>query len=179
MRYRRDRSAGVIVFRRADGRCRFLLILSRLTKRPLWEFPKGGMAAGESPLEAALRELEEETGLGRGAVRLVEGFEAHEDYRFTIGTGPDRVLVRKEVTYFLAEAHTEEVRLSQEEAKSHAWLELEEARRRLRYAARRRMLDSAARAAGCEAPPPKPAAPQSEMASRSRQARRRSGRAST
>lgn len=174
MRYRRDRSAGVIVFRRADGRCRFLLILSRLTKRPLWEFPKGGVDADETPLEAALRELEEETGLGRTEVRLVEGYEAREEYRFTIGEGPDRTLVRKEVTYFLAEALTDTVRLSPKEARSHAWLELEQARQRLRYAARKRMLDGAARAAGCAAAA---AEPQSEMASRKRQARRRSGSA--
>jgi len=174
MRYRRDRSAGVIVFRRTDSGCRFLLILSRLTKRPLWEFPKGGVDADETPLEAALRELEEETGLGSSAIRLVDGYEAHEEYRFTIGSGPDRMLVRKEVTYYLAEALTDAVRLSTNEARSHAWLELEEAQRRLRYAARKRMLADAARAAGCVA---RPAEAQSEMASRKRQARRRSGRA--
>jgi len=174
MRYRRDRSAGVIVFRRTDSGCRFLLILSRLTKRPLWEFPKGGVDADETPREAALRELEEETGLGASAIRLVDGYEAHEEYRFTIGSGPDRMLVRKEVTYYLAEALTDVVRLSTNEARSHAWLELEEAQRRLRYAARKRMLADAARAAGCVTPPAKA---QSEMASRKRQARRRSGRA--
>ncbi len=173
MRYRRDRSAGVIVFRRADSGCRFLLILSRLTKRPLWEFPKGGVDADETPLEAALRELEEETGLGASEIRLVDGYEAREEYRFTIGTGPDRMLVRKEVTYYLAEALTDVVRLATKEARSHAWLELEEARRRLRYAARKRMLEGAARAAGCVAA----AEAQSEMASRKRQARSRSGSA--
>lgn len=173
MRYRRDRSAGVIVFRRAEGRCRFLLILSRQTKRPLWEFPKGGVDADETPLEAALRELEEETGLSRAMIRLVDGFETREEYRFTIGTGADRTLVRKEVTYYLAEALTDAVRLAAKEARSYAWLEQDEARQRLRYAARRRMLDGAARAAGCTAP----ARAQSEMASRKRHARRRSGRA--
>jgi len=169
----------VIVFRRTDSGCRFLLILSRLTKRPLWEFPKGGVDADETPLEAALRELEEETGLGGAEIRLVDGYEAREEYRFTIGSGPDRMLVRKEVTYYLAEALTDVVRLSTEEARSYAWLELGEAQRRLRYAARKRILEGAARAAGCL-----PAAEeagsdeaQSDSASRRRQARSPSGRA--
>src|SRR5690606_41561800 len=112
MRYRRDRSAGVIVFRRADSGCRFLLILSRLTKRPLWEFPKGGVDADETPLEAALRELEEGTRLGAADIRLVDGYEAREEYGFSIGTGSDRMLVSKEVTYYLAEELTDVVRLA-------------------------------------------------------------------
>lgn len=150
MRSKRDDAAGVIVFHRdPDEGCRFLLLLSRLTKRPLWEFPKGGIDAGESPFDAALRELEEETGLAADDVRVVPGFERTEQYRFTVGRRGDRTLVRKRVTYFLAEARHRAVRLSPEEASEHAWLGLTEARRRLRYRERRRMLDAAARAAGC------------------------------
>ena len=149
MRYRRDVSAGVIVFHRDPDGCRFLLLLSKLTKRPLWEFPKGGVDEGETLIQAALRELEEETGLRADQVRIVEGFEHKEDYRFTSGKEDDRVFVRKAVTYFLAEASHTEIRLSAHEASEFAWLSLTEARVKLRYAARRRMLDEAARAAGC------------------------------
>lgn len=149
MRYRRDRSAGVIVFHREDSGCRFLLLLSRLTKRPLWEFPKGGVDEGETLGETALRELQEETGLAAGHIRLISGFERREDYRFTSGKGDARTLIRKEVTYFLAEALSTEVRLSAHEASQFAWLPLEQALRRIRYKARREMLREAARAAGC------------------------------
>src|SRR4051812_42639394 len=72
MRYRRDVSAGIIVFHRSPEGCRFLLLLSRLTKRPLWEFPKGGVDEGETVLQAALRELQEETGLEPGDVSMCE-----------------------------------------------------------------------------------------------------------
>lgn len=149
MRYRRDVSAGVIVFHRGTDGCRFLLLLSKLTKRPLWEFPKGGVDEGETLLEAALRELEEETGLTREQVRIVEGFEHKEDYRFTSGKESDRVFVRKAVTYFLGEALHTDIRLSAHEASEFAWLNYDQTRVKLRYAARRRMLDEAARAAGC------------------------------
>jgi 8-oxo-dGTP pyrophosphatase MutT (NUDIX family) len=149
MRYRRDVSAGVIVFHRGSDGCRFLLLLSKLTKRPLWEFPKGGVDEGETLIQAALRELEEETGLSQAQVRIVEGFEHKEDYRFTSGMEEERVFVRKAVTYFLAEAAHTEIRLSAHEASEFAWLSFDETRVKLRYAARRRMLDAAARAAGC------------------------------
>lgn len=152
MRYRRDVSAGVIVFHRGEDGCRFLLLLSKLTKRPLWEFPKGGVDEGETLLQAALRELQEETGLAPDEVRIVEGFEHKEDYRFTSGKEEDRVFVRKAVTYFLAEALRTDVRLSAHEASEFAWLTYEQTRAKLRYAARRRMLELAATAAGCLTP---------------------------
>lgn len=149
MRYRRDTSAGVIVFHRVGRRCRFLLLLSRLTKRPLWEFPKGGIDKGETALDAALRELEEETGLSPEDVTLVPGFEHTERYRFTLSQGDERTIVQKQVTYFLAEARRRRVRLSAKEAHKHAWLDLEDAMKRVRYPARRRILQAAAHAARC------------------------------
>ncbi len=152
MRHKRDKAAGVIVFRRSDAGCLFLVVLSRLTKRPLWEFPKGGVDEGESLLEAALRELREETGLHGDAVRLVPGFERSERYRFSVGQGARRTLIRKSVTYFLAEAMKEEVRISPKEAHEYAWVDVDEAYRRIRYKERRKILIAAAEAAGC--PPP-------------------------
>ena len=150
MRFRRDVSAGVIVFHRSDDGCRFLLILSRLTRRPLWEFPKGGVDRGESRRAAALRELREETGLDEGDIRMVDEFEHTEHYRFSTLVGEQRTLVRKEVTYFLAEASRTDVQLSEAEASEFAWLDLEAAKKRLRYSARRKMLDAASRASGCQ-----------------------------
>src|SRR5262245_22655115 len=139
----------MIIFHRSAGRCRFLLLLSRLTKRPLWEFPKGGVDGQETLLQTALRELEEEAGLRADQVRLVPGFEWSESYRFTSGREAERTLIHKKVTYYLAESSTVEVQLEPKEISEHAWLELEEALRRLKYKERRRMLREAAAAAGC------------------------------
>jgi bis(5'-nucleosidyl)-tetraphosphatase len=149
MRHQRHRSAGIIVFRRADAECLFLLILSRLTKRPLWEFPKGGVDEGETVMQAAMRELFEETGIHESEVALIPEFQRTEDYRFTSGRSDSRSLIHKQVTYFLAETTKSEIVLSAKESSEYAWLNLADAAKRLRYKERRQLLIDAATAAGC------------------------------
>ena len=60
-------SAGGLV---VDGDGRVLLIRARdLRNRPVWTLPKGAPGAGESSLEAAVREVREETGYRCEVVR--------------------------------------------------------------------------------------------------------------
>ena len=54
------RAAGAVVFRRSERGIRLLLL--RAYKN--WDFPKGLVEPGESELDAAKREVREETGLG-------------------------------------------------------------------------------------------------------------------
>jgi 8-oxo-dGTP pyrophosphatase MutT (NUDIX family) len=140
---------------------------------------------GETLEQAALRELREETGLAKGDVRFVKGFERSEDYRFTAGDGDNRTFIRKRVTYYLAEALRTEITISPDEASRFAWFTPTETRRRLRYKARRAMLDEALAAAACgvagdtsesgNGADPRPAS-QPETSSRRRDTRRSGGR---
>ena len=52
-------SAGVVVVRHTRVGWRYLLLRVYRT----WDFPKGGVEPGETPWQAAVREVEEETGL--------------------------------------------------------------------------------------------------------------------
>lgn len=131
-------SAGVIVFRDDSPRS-YLLMRSALTRRPVWEFPKGALEVGETEIEAAARELEEETGLGAGDYTLLDGFHEEEWYYFTRGAGEDIRLIRKRVGYFLAEWRSGEVQISRE-ASRHEWVDAETAMRMIRFPEKRRIL---------------------------------------
>lgn len=134
-------SAGVIVFRDDSPRS-YLLMRSALTRRPVWEFPKGGLESGESEVQAAERELREETGLGPGDYTLLDGFKEEERYYFTRGAGEDLCLIRKKVDYFLAEWQSGEVQLSRE-ASRYEWASAPEALRLLRFPEKKRILTAA------------------------------------
>lgn len=62
------RAGVVMVVRRDNGD---LLVFERADIRGAWQLPQGGIDLGEEPVEAAWRELNEETGLSRSHVRLV------------------------------------------------------------------------------------------------------------
>jgi 8-oxo-dGTP pyrophosphatase MutT (NUDIX family) len=64
-RTRIETSSGGVVFRRADDRDLFLLIRDPYGN---WGLPKGHLEGGETPVEAAVREVAEETGLAELAV---------------------------------------------------------------------------------------------------------------
>jgi 8-oxo-dGTP pyrophosphatase MutT (NUDIX family) len=65
-RAKEERSAGGVVYRMESGRALFLLIRDSYKN---WGFPKGHLEVDEAPELAALREVQEETGLDDLALR--------------------------------------------------------------------------------------------------------------
>ena len=57
-----------------DGKGRVLALRRRGVADEAWQMPQGGIDAGETPREAVLRELEEETGLRAADVAIVAEF---------------------------------------------------------------------------------------------------------
>lgn len=97
MTVRRQRlSAGVVVVRRAVEGWRFLL----LRAFNHWDFPKGMVEEGEEPLAAALREVEEESGIADLVFEWGEG---------STQTGP--YSRGKIAQYFIASTRTAAVEL--------------------------------------------------------------------
>jgi len=95
-----ERSAGVIPYRVTGDRGLVYLVLHSATvrnPRAKWEFPKGGMEAGETTRDTAAREFQEETGLFDWSFR--DGFERSLSYTY-IRRGRK---VMKTVTYYVTE----------------------------------------------------------------------------
>lgn len=143
MRRESHHSAGIVLYRQEEERT-FLLVRSALTRRPVWEFPKGAIEEGETELQAAERELREEAGLSIGDYEVLDGFRDVERYFFTRGTGSEQLFIRKQVTYFVARWISGEVHISPE-ATSFQWAARSMAERRLRFPEKRRILANAIR----------------------------------
>jgi tRNA nucleotidyltransferase (CCA-adding enzyme) len=135
-------AAGVVLFRNGGEARRYLLMRSALTRRPIWEFPKGGVEPGETESLAAVRELWEEAGIGESQISLFNGYREEERYVFTQGKGEERTLIVKKVIYFLAETEEERVVISRE-AEEYRWATYEEAMRLIRFPGKRYVLEVA------------------------------------
>jgi 8-oxo-dGTP pyrophosphatase MutT (NUDIX family) len=112
-----ERSYGIIPLQCQGGEWRVLLIQHHAGH---WSFPKGHLEQGELPLQAAERELLEETGLAVQSLLSVESFS--EKYKFS----RKGALVRKTAEYFPALV-TGVVLIQSSEIKNSQWLPLEKA----------------------------------------------------
>ncbi|MGQ0534555.1 MAG: bis(5'-nucleosyl)-tetraphosphatase [Methanobacteriota archaeon] len=131
----RERSAGAVVFRRAPLGPEYLLLESAAGS---WGFPKGHVERGEGDVRAALREVEEETGIPPAAVVVYFGFRDMNRYTFR----RTDATVEKEVIMFLMESRMDKVRLSHEHT-DFAWLSFEDGRARIPFENARAVLDRA------------------------------------
>jgi ADP-ribose pyrophosphatase YjhB (NUDIX family) len=131
---RLETSAGGVVFRREGGVAYFLLIRDPYEN---WGLPKGHVEKGETPEQAAVREVREETG-----VESLEFREALETIDWFFREGAD--LIHKYCHFFLMETTVETTRPQLEEGITECvWLPLEDALRTLTYDNARQVLESA------------------------------------
>ena len=107
-----------------------------------WAFPKGHAERGESDIEAARRELSEETGIASATLDESRIFE--ERYTKT-WRGDARKLVRKTVRYYVGEVDNPRVKVQEEEIQNYKWATVDEARKLITYSESRRLLEEAAK----------------------------------
>jgi len=140
--YRRVRPAeGVPAGDAGAGGYRFLMILDAYGH---WCLPKGGIELGEAPVDAALREIREETGI----VGSVQDALPPVRYQF-FDRGQE---VHKTVHYFLVRALNDNLRIQREEIRDAAWLSFEEALARCSYENLRPTLEAAGERVGLRVP---------------------------
>ena len=130
MRRVQEESFGVIPLIQEGERWKVLIILHLGGRH--WSFPKGHKDAEEGPLEAAKRELKEETGLEVERVLLAAPLtECYHFYR-------KNEEVQKTVSYFPAIVQGV-LKLQPEEIQDAKWIFLEEASEHLTFAEARQM----------------------------------------
>ncbi len=106
--------AGFVVYRRTADGIKFLLLYRRGN---YWNFPKGHFKSGERSIDAALRELEEETGIKKSELRIVPNFRAYERFYFRVGNEG----IYDTVILFLAETHKADIKIVAREHSGFAW----------------------------------------------------------
>jgi len=130
-------SAGGVVYRRRGRRAEVALI--SVGEQNRWQLPKGLVGRGESPEEAALREVEEETGL---ACEIEGALEKVEYWYFSKG-GARRVRFHKRVHFYLMRYVSGDVSGHDDEVNEARWVELEEAEGMLAFKGEKKALAEA------------------------------------
>ncbi|MFM9266717.1 bis(5'-nucleosyl)-tetraphosphatase [Tychonema sp. BBK16] len=128
----KDEAFGIVPVFVSETDTLFLLIQHQAGH---WAFPKGHADPGESALETAKRELEEETGIRDYEALEQPSFVEH--YSFVQASVPSSVkhyafakegeLIEKSVTYFVAFVNSMEVVLQAEEVQNSTWISFDEA----------------------------------------------------
>jgi len=113
-----SRAAGAVVFRRSERGIRLLLLRAYQN----WDFPKGLVEPGENELEAAKREVREETGLAE------LDYPFGDEFKETVPYAGNKV-----ARYYLAETGAEKIELpvspelGRPEHHEYRWVSFDEA----------------------------------------------------
>jgi bis(5'-nucleosidyl)-tetraphosphatase len=91
-----------------------------------WDFPKGNIETNETEMQAATRELREETGIAK--FRLIPNFRYLLSYKYTRKS----TLISKQVTLFLASTKVKKVKISYEHT-GYKWADVSTSIHQLTY----------------------------------------------
>jgi len=108
-----------------DGEQLLMIRVRTLDGKELWTFPKGHLEPGETAEQAAVREVQEETGyrcaIAAPLETVIYWFERNA------------ILTKKTVTWFLMTPLEKTGTHDPEEILEAAWVSIEEAQKRVRY----------------------------------------------
>jgi 8-oxo-dGTP diphosphatase len=127
-----ERSAGGAVLTLREDVPHLIMIATRGSTR--WGLPKGAANPGETAAQAAVREVEEETGVRAEVIRPLETIE----YFFRAGGS----LIHKYVDFFLMLYREGELVPQLTEVDDVAWFPLDEALERSSFPSERKMIEA-------------------------------------
>src|SRR5690349_9580995 len=131
-----ERSSGAIIaLINKDSEAEFLLL--RYTAGH-WDFPKGNIETGEDEVEAARREIFEETGIQD--MNFLKGFRKKIKYQYMRGER----LIQKEVVFYMITTNTRIIILSNDHI-GYEWNKYDNAIKRLTYRNAKNLLMEAKR----------------------------------
>lgn len=116
-------SAGFIVYRKTQKGPEFLVLYHR---GGYWNFPKGKIESEERSFQTAIRELKEETGIGRNEITIIPNFKTSEKFAFWKNEGNKNSRVFKIVIFYLAETKKEKISIESKH-NGYAWLAFKDA----------------------------------------------------
>ena len=126
MQEKTDISYGAVPIFRAEDGWKVLLVHQISYRGPndtFWILPKGHAEEGESPIDAARRELEEETGVKEVHVQTDQSFDV--SYSFT----HEGVRIHKTVEYYVGICDSKDTEITlPNEIKDLRWCSFEEAK---------------------------------------------------
>jgi 8-oxo-dGTP pyrophosphatase MutT (NUDIX family) len=130
-------SAGGVAFRTLEGQIQVVLISVGEPVR--WQLPKGTVDEDETIEAAALREVQEETGVSAELIGLIDVIE----YWFYGMRGGRRVRFHKFVHFFLMRYISGDVTRHDHEVNEARWFEIDEAQKILAFDTERELVNQA------------------------------------
>ena len=134
---RREISAGCVVYRKNGVEAEVALIQPR--DREAWSLPKGLIEQGETPENAALREVREETGLLGDIVERIDTIK----YSYNARWEKPPIRVFKIVTFYLLRTTGGDVSLHDKEVDRVEWFPIDYAVAHATYPQEREILKKA------------------------------------
>lgn len=122
---RAEKSSGFILISNNFYNSHFSVLLLHY-KSGHWDFPKGNIESNETEIQAATRELREETNITK--FRLIPNFRYILSYKYTRKS----ILISKQVILFLASTKINAVKISDEHI-GYKWTDISASTNQLTY----------------------------------------------
>lgn len=130
------KSCGFIVYNTSINHIRFLLLKHRNGGN--WGFPKGMNEPHEDFMSTAYREVEEETGLVKTDLEMLENVSLTHSYNFTLVGN----VILKNVYYYIAHTSKEEIQIGPEHHE-FIWADYQKTQELLHFKEAQKLLEEA------------------------------------